>query len=106
MVQFKIVEITNLDGFLLEFEKVPYYSKFFFKDELEAIYSYLSDYEMDTGYNVLLSPETIYQKFNVYNDISVYNRQFGSNYESLIDIRVPGQTIIPVKGKKFIVHSY
>ncbi len=27
MVQFKIVEITNLDGFLLEFEKVPYYSK-------------------------------------------------------------------------------
>ena len=27
MVQFKIVEITNLDGFLLEFEKVPYYEE-------------------------------------------------------------------------------
>ena len=74
-------------------------------DGLSALYDYFEDYEDDTGDELELDVIAICCEFTEYENISEFQANYGTEYETIEDIEYQ-TTVIMVNNQSFIIQAF
>ena len=74
-------------------------------DGLKALFSYLEEYEDDTGEEVELDVIALCCEFSEYDNLNEYNESYNKDYKTIDEIN-EDTLLIKIDEKRFIIQEY